>query len=340
MCLQGFFIPKQNTCQAGICYLVRMNQAAQYLFLLSISLVLALSCKNSNTELQQHENIPGYADHLNKLKYFDSGDGQIAYIDEGSGPVILLVHGVPTSSWLYRNITPALVDSGYRVIAPDMLGFGASDKPADPSLYTPDKMAQRLLKLMNALEIENWAQVFHDAGGLWTWEMLEMNRASVSHLFMLNTIVYEEGFKPPMRFSDGPIARAYVKQYTSAMGQKVVITSTFRKGIKDRSVINKTMLEGYKAAFLDENPDALYYFFTHTCNSLPDYNNLHKGLDIPLTVIWGKHDDILVWHKISEAVKSNFSLNESDIHLLDAGHFIQEEKPEEIAAIIHKAISL
>jgi haloalkane dehalogenase len=78
----------------------------------------------------------------------------------------------------------------------------------------------------------------------------------------------------------------------------------------------------------------MYYFFTQTCFEVPDYRELHKSLNIPLTVIWGKHDEILVWKDIEEEVRKNFPIGESDIHILDAKHFIQEEEPERIVEII------
>ena len=75
-----------------------------------------------------------YDDHISKFRHLKLADGTMAYIDEGSGPAILLVHGVPSSSWLYRHIIPMLTGQGFRVICPDMLGYGQSDKPEDPEL--------------------------------------------------------------------------------------------------------------------------------------------------------------------------------------------------------------
>ena len=258
----------------------------------------------------------------------------MAFLDEGQGTVILLVHGVPTSSWLYRKIIPHLTSSGFRVVAPDMLGYGASDKPNEPTLYSPEQMGKRLFKLMKHLDIKDWSQVFHDGGGLWTWEMLKQDGSRINHLFMLNTIVYESGFKPPIRFHEGMIAKEYAHQYTTDLGQTMVINPTFKSGILNKEVIDQNMLKGYKEAFKGQSSAALYYFFTKTCNKIQDYTTLHRSIDIPLTVIWGAKDDMLVWRNIENEVKLNFDLKGKDIHLLDAKHFIQEEKPLEIADII------
>lgn len=275
-----------------------------------------------------------YQDHLAQLSYFPTPDGNMAYLDQGEGEVILLLHGVPTSSWLYRHITPLLVQAGYRVIAPDMLGYGASDKPEGYELYANAEMARRLLDLMDQLQIEQWTHVFHDGGGLYTWELLRQCPERVKRLVMMNTIVYQAGFKPPMKFEPGLLAKAYVRQYCAPLGQRIVIHGTFKNGVKAKEVVTDDMLAGYKEPFLNAEPHSLYYFFTQTCRKIDDYSELHQSLDMPLTVIWGQHDHILVWEHIAEEVKRYFNLQEQDIHILDARHFIQEEKPEEIVEII------
>lgn len=268
-----------------------------------------------------------YHSYQNSLKSFSSPDGVIKYFDQGRGKTILLVHGVPTSSWLYRNISKGLVQKGYRVIAPDMLGYGSSDKPEGYEIYSAENSGKRLLELMEHLKIPSWTQVCHDGGGLWTWEMLFQNSSHVDTLIMLNTIVYQAGFKPPMKFEKGLMAKWFTRLYCSPLGQYLTINGTFKNGMQNKKGINQEMLNGYKLPFLQNGHRALYYFFTQTCQQIKDYRTLHQSLDIPLHVIWGKHDDMLVWENIAAAVKKNFIQIES-VDLVDAKHFIQEELPE------------
>ncbi|MFD2566902.1 alpha/beta fold hydrolase [Pseudotenacibaculum haliotis] len=275
-----------------------------------------------------------YQEHLDKLHYYTTPEGKMAYLDEGKGEVILLLHGVPTSSWLYRKMIPLLTNSGYRVIAPDMLGYGASDKPNEYEVYSDEHMGRRLLSLMDHLNIHEWTHVFHDGGGLYTWAMLQQDPSKVKQLIMLNTIVYQEGFRPPLKFAPGRLAKVFAKQYSTSLGQKIVLIPTFKNGIDDKSVITEEMLEGYRIPFLYNGQHGLYYFFTQTCRKITDYRPLHQSLDIPLTVIWGKHDTMLVWKHLEKEVMSIFNIQPEDIHLLDAKHFIQEECPVEIAEII------
>lgn len=303
-----------------------------------ISSILVMSCKVKsylNSSINSH-NDPylNYTSYKKVLRKFESKDGNMTYLDEGEGPVILLMHGVPTSSWLYRKIIPQLLSNGFRVIAPDMLGYGGSDKPNGYAVYSSYNMAQRTLALMEHLGIGNWSQVFHDGGGLWTWEMLEMAPAKVNHLFMLNTIVYEEGFKPPLRLKEGLIAGLFSRLYTSKGGQILALNTTFKNGVNDKSVVTDAMLEGYKNPFLNEGHGAIYYFFTQTSKPLKEYLPLHRNLNIPTTVIWGGNDVMLVWDDIANKVKRNFNLSDDDVHILNAKHFVQEERPDEIAKII------
>ena len=113
-----------------------------------------------------------YRQHRARQRFIETDGGKIAFVDEGQGPAILLLHGFPTSSWLFRNVIPILVENGFRVIAPDLLGFGSSAKPDDHALYSTEKQTRRILALMQFLNIKTWTQVCHDLGGPWTWEMI------------------------------------------------------------------------------------------------------------------------------------------------------------------------
>ncbi len=279
-----------------------------------------------------------YSQHKQALQYFDHQDGKIAYIDQGQGPCILLIHGVPTSSWLYRNIISILVNRGYRVVAPDMLGFGSSEKPAGYEIYSYENTGKRIHALMQHLNITSWTHVCHDGGGLWTWAMMQQNASPINRLILLNTIVYKEGFKPPIRFEQGFIAKKYSSLYSSKLGQSIVLNPTFKNGVNNKSIIDNEVLGGYKKPLLKNGHYAMYYFFTQTCNRLEDYRGLHRLLNIPTCIIWGKKDNILVWEKIKNQVLDNFNLKNEDIHVLDAKHFIQEEHPEQIAGIINEFV--
>lgn len=101
-------------------------------------------------------------------RYAETGDGlRMAYVDEGSGPVVLLLHGEPSWSYLYRTMIPVLLDAGCRVVAPDLIGFGRSDKPAEVADYSYAGHVEWLRSvLFDALDLTDVTLLGQDWGGL------------------------------------------------------------------------------------------------------------------------------------------------------------------------------
>ena len=277
-----------------------------------------------------------YQAHQQRLQSKLVEGGRISYVDQGIGPVILLIHGIPTSSWLYRHIIPLLTDQGYRVIAPDLLGFGGSDKPKGYEIYNEARQGARIRELMEQLGIDQWLQVCHDGGGLWTWEMLKQGASGVVGLVILNTIIYEAGFQPPLRFEKGAWAKFYTWLYRARLTCGLMINATLKNGLSRSTRLSKKDKEGYWRPMSSGVNRALYYFFTQTCQALPDdYKTLLPSLPFPSRVIWGMQDPMLKWTPQSEQIARDLDLQAEEILLLEeAAHFIQEENPSEIGAFI------
>ena len=308
------------------------------LILFLFGLFFVLSCKHTQPSMTTNSGYSRFIARQESLLL--SNQYVIKYIDAGSTnqECILLVHGVPTSSWLYRNMIDMLVAKGYRVIAPDMLGYGQSDKPKGYHIYDPGNMGSYLLELMDSLQIDSWTHVCHDAGGLWTWEMLKQNAKKVSNLVLLNTIITQEGFNPPMEMKRNLISKLYVKSYTSNMSRKGTMKATIGNGLNNKKMCTPEMLEGYIGPTEGRLDRALYQFFSNVCvKKLPDYIPLMDTLNIHTKVIWGKNDKILVWEKQAEKVTKALKIKSEDILILEnAKHFIQEEMPTEIVNFIAK----
>jgi len=90
---------------------------------------------------------------------------RLAHLDVGDGPPVLFVHGEPTWSFLWRKVIPAVRDAGYRCIAPDLPGFGRSDKPTDIGWYTYDRHSESVVALVDELDLRDATVVVHDWGG-------------------------------------------------------------------------------------------------------------------------------------------------------------------------------
>ncbi|WP_298761615.1 alpha/beta hydrolase [uncultured Psychroserpens sp.] len=278
-----------------------------------------------------------YTEFKGKQHFFKLPEGRIAYIDEGHGEPLLLLHGVPTSGWLYRHIFPELVQKGYRVIVPDMFGYGSSDSPKGYEKYHEKLQAERLSKLMEHLSINKWTHMLHDAGGLWTWELLKQQPKSIKLLIILNTIILKPGFTPPMRFGNNFITKFVMNLYSYKLTNNMLMKGLFKSGLLENN-LSKDDIEGYKTPLLQGKIKGMYYFFSKTCHNLPDYSSLLPTLEQQVLVIWGKHDEFLKWEPQQDQVKQALNIETKHIHIIEGKHFIQEEVPQKISNLTHQFI--
>ncbi len=308
-----------------------------YLLILSLITLLMSISTNSNANATNHAyQYATIEQHRACQKKVAVDGGKMAYIDMGEGAPILLVHGVPTSSWLYRFVIDDLLQQGYRVIAPDLLGYGNSDKPKGVDNYDLDKQGKRLVQLMDALEIDTWTHVLHDAGGVWSWEMMQQAPERATKVVILNTIAYKEGFKPPMTFKRGTFkAKFYTKLYKRLC--KMMMKMTLKNGTC-RKKLSKAECKGYWLPMKEGGNRALYNFFTsfdEIDKRLPAYHKMFAKTEVPCIIIWGELDDILVGEKQAPLLSKSLNIPDEDVHLLkEAKHFIQEEQYEEIGRLI------
>ena len=114
---------------------------------------------------------------------------RLHYLDEGSGPPILMVHGQPTWSYLYRKMIPPLVAAGYRCVVPDLMGFGLSDKPPDESAYSLQRHVELVTGLVEKLTLQGVTIVGQDWGGPIGLRYAIEHQDNIDALVILNTLV-------------------------------------------------------------------------------------------------------------------------------------------------------
>jgi haloalkane dehalogenase len=112
------------------------------------------------------------------------------YVDEGEGAPVLFLHGEPTWSFLWRHVIPEVVAVGRRAIAPDLIGFGRSDKPTEQGWYTYDRHVEAVTRLVLELDLRDLALVVHDWGGLIGLRVAVENPERVARLVILDTGVW------------------------------------------------------------------------------------------------------------------------------------------------------
>ena len=220
---------------------------------------------------------PDYAAHREQQQLFATSGGRIAYTDHGTpnDTTLVLIHGVPTSSWMYRKVIPELQHHA-RVITVDLLGYGSSDKPDDAgSTYTPAAQAERVRALLAALDVETYGIVMHDMGGLVAWELLREDVRRVSHLVVLNTIIHKQGFEHP-DFEPGMLTRQMTKAMSNRLTSAAALELTFRNlGLTGDEALSEEECFGYVRPMREGASPALYAFYSSLNDDL--YQRLEEN---------------------------------------------------------------
>lgn len=279
-------------------------------------------------------------DHFNPMSTIEIDGFKMAYIDQGQGPVILMIHGIPTSSFLYRKMVDPLVKKGYRVVVPDMLGFGNSDKPQDLTLYDAVDHGERLSQFTNKLGIDKFNLVVHDAGGPWSWTMVANHPERISRLIVLNTILYTEGFKPPISAKKGSFMNRVIGMLYKSLS-KSMVKSTLKSGTEMHDY-SKEEFNAYADPIKNGGHIAVRGFF----GDIPSYEKLaisaRKTIiehDIPVKLIWGEKDKFLVGQTQIPLAMKELNIKSENVHFLArCKHFIQEEVPVQICDYIAKFV--
>ena len=297
---------------------------------------------NANVEDNRSYTLPkGYAEHRAQQRVFQSTGGKIAYLDYGEGPVLVLLHGVPSSSWLYRKMIEPLQNE-YRVIAIDLLGFGSSDKPDSTTQnYKISEQASYVTQLLNSLGVQDYNLLFHDMGGLVGWQLVDQSilggdnfTPSVSNVIVLNTIIAQHGFEHP-KMKKGTMARIMSDTFSNKLSSAAALELTFKNmGLSSDYALSENECKGYVIPMQEGNGDVLYDFYTSfddvrfkQLNS--QINNLSKFKG-DLLVLWGAKDKVLTTEQIPVLQKAA-KIKQSNIHVFNENaHFLPEEIPEKL----------
>ncbi len=258
----------------------------------------------------------------------------------GEGPPVVLLHGYPESALMWRKIVPQLTAVGLRVIAPDLLGFGASDKPTNPSEYTLEKQSKRIIALLDQLGIQKWTQVGHDLGGPWTWEVIDRATDRIERLIIMNTSAYRDGFNPPamVKMMATPMGHMMLVMMANKVTGPFMVGTFFRMFTGNSAVIDSDAVEGYWRPMNEGTTRPFRQFVTNFENLYAQFDRYHaafRRLNVPVLIIWGKKDEVVNAAKLTPQFASDLRIPRENIHILeDANHFLPEDKASEIAGKI------
>jgi pimeloyl-ACP methyl ester carboxylesterase len=253
-------------------------------------------------------------------------------------PVILLLHGFPTSSRMFRNLIPALADR-YHLIAPDYPGFGHSSAPSiDQFSYTFDHLAQVMDDFVNQLGLTKYSLYVQDYGAPVGYRLASQHPERVQALIVQNGNAYAEGlandfWKPIEAYWAGktPENAAPLRQALKVDAIKWQYTNGTRQPEKidpDTWTIDQALLE---RPGQEEIQLALFYSYGSNPPNYPKWQEFFRKYQPPTLVVWGKNDEIF---PAAGATPYLRDLPKAELHLLDTGHFALEEDGDVIAGLM------
>jgi haloalkane dehalogenase len=270
------------------------------------------------------ENLPGYPFAPN---YLEQDGMRMHYVDEGEGDPVLLLHGEPTWSYLYRKVIPELTGAS-RVVAPDYFGFGRSDKPVDREWYSYDSHYASVERFVEQLDLTNVTLVVHDWGGPLGLRLAVTRPERIARLVVLNTGIFSG--RPPndewLRF------RAFVRRVGTELrpGQLVQVTC-----VND---LPADVVAAYDAPHPTPEsmtgtlmfPELVPTDLEHpSAAKMIEVREALKSWDHPTLVFFGDSDPIFP-PQVAERFAARMPNATAAPPVAGAGHFVQEDAGEEV----------
>lgn len=268
-------------------------------------------------------------------------DGRRLFYRESGNPdtpTVVLLHGFPTSSYMFRQVVPALADR-YHVIAPDHLGFGLSDAPGvDEFDYTFDALSALTAKLLSDLGVDRYTMYVQDYGAPIGWRLTLENPTAISGIITQNGNGYDAGFVD----SFWKPVWAYQREQTPETEAAVRVCLTvdairwqYLTGVPDETLVDpESWYHDYALISRPGNDQVQLKLLLDYATNSALYPRLHeyfRDSGVPLLAVWGRGDEIF-GPAGAEAFVAD--LPDADIHLLDGGHFLLESASDQAIELI------
>jgi haloalkane dehalogenase len=256
---------------------------------------------------------------------------RLAHIDEGEGAPVVFFHGEPTWSYLWRTVLPAVRDAGFRCVAPDLVGFGRSDKPVDIDFYSYDRHVELTGTLLEDLDLRGATVVVHDWGGPIGLRLAVEQRERVDRLVILDTGL----FTGHQTMTDAWLAfRDFV-----ARTDDLPVGMLVRRACKNDP--GDEVIAGYDAPYPDARSKAGARAFPLLIPQTPDAPGAAAGQRVlealredrrPTLMLWGDSDPVL---PLSVAERFAESIGRPPPRAIEnASHFLQEDQGPLIGRLI------
>jgi pimeloyl-ACP methyl ester carboxylesterase len=270
-----------------------------------------------------------------RLFFRDAGDPR--------APALVLLHGFPTSSYMFRDLVPALADR-YHVIAPDHLGFGLSDAPSVEQFdYTFDALTALTQGLLRALKVDRYAMYVQDYGAPIGWRLALNDPGAITAIISQSGNAYDAGFVE----SFWKVVTAYQIEQTAetegAVRQFLTLDATrwqYVTGVPDETLVNpESWHHDYALISRPGNDEVQLKMLRDYASNSPLYPRVHdyfRASKVPLLAVWGRGDEIF---GPGGAQAFAEDLPDAEIHLLEGGHFLLESALDEVTGLIRSFLA-
>jgi haloalkane dehalogenase len=256
---------------------------------------------------------------------------RLAHVDEGEGPPVVFLHGEPTWSFLWRKVMPPVRDAGFRCLAPDLVGFGRSDKPADMDFYTYDRHVELAGTLLEDLDLRGVTMVVHDWGGPIGLRLAVEQPERVDRLVILDTGL----FTGHQKMTDAWLAFRDFVARTEDLPVGFLVRGACKSDPGDE------VIAAYDAPFPNVASKAGARAFPLLIPQAPDAPGAAAGQRVlaslredrrPTLMLWGDSDPVL---PISVAERFAESIGRPAPRAIEnASHFLQEDQGPLIGGLI------
>jgi haloalkane dehalogenase len=274
---------------------------------------------------ERFENLAGFAYEPN---YVEVDGLRLHHVDEGSGQTVLCFHGEPSWAYLYRHMLDRLVETGHRVVCPDLVGFGRSDKPTDQGWYTYERHVDTVTAHLDQIDLEDVTVVVQDWGGPIGLRWAVQHADQVGRLVILNTGLFtgkvSKGFMAWREFAertpDLPIGMIIQGATTTDLSPEVVAA--------------------YEAPFPNAESKAgaqrfpLLVPLTEDEPGVPEMMETRDALaswDKPALIAFSDTDPVFPYPRAGERFIELMPTVEDQVRIEGAAHFLQEDRGREIA---------
>ncbi|WP_047864801.1 haloalkane dehalogenase [Rubrobacter aplysinae] len=281
------------------------------------------------TPEERFSNLPGFP---YEPRYREWEGMRLAYIDEGprDAPPVVLLHGEPTWSYLYRKVMGPLLEAGYRCVVPDLPGFGRSDKPTDDDWYTYARHTDAMVSLMEELDLSNITLVVQDWGGPIGFRVAALECPErVGRFVVMDTGVFtghQRMSREWLQFRDFVARNPDVP--VGMLIERATVTG-----------LPSEVVSAYEAPFPDERSKAGPRTFPPLIPLEPDDPGAAEGQRVaqalsgdgrPALFLWADSDPVLPLDPVGHALAELFPNAEAPETVESAGHFLQEDAGDRI----------